>query len=191
MKKIFLVLFLFALSLSAQTIQLYWDLDGDKLADETFVCADGDTITAHLYITNTDTANIVSGKPIFAFDIPIIYGYYTRWSSNPYYSNILVLDSVGFDTTAIADSTGIFSYLHNSSAKRIIMSYEDSTSTAIEVDSCIATLVFIVDGEGSQLLHFNYLGAEDNNNIKYNTVVLDDRKYNYSLWVRDCLIISN
>jgi hypothetical protein len=46
MKKLFLVLFLFTSLLSAQTLQLFWDLDGDKSSDINYTCENGDTITA-------------------------------------------------------------------------------------------------------------------------------------------------
>ncbi len=188
--KLLLVCLFITISLQAQTLKLFWDLDGNQSADVTYTCSDGDTLTAYLYLANTDTSNIVAGKPIYVFEIPVLYGYYTRWSSNEDYSNILTLSSAIFDTTAFIDSTGIFVYSHNSDLKRFNLSYRDTASTAIIADSCIGIFTFIVSGTGNQLLHFNYLGEENNYTMQYNVAVLNNRLVNYSLWVRDCKIIS-
>lgn len=191
MKKIILLFILLTTLLNAQQgrLQLFWDLDNDKTADVTYTCSDGDTIIANLYLTNVDTA-IANNKPIYAFEIPVMYGYYTRWNSSGNYTNILTIDSVYYDSTAVADSSGVFNFHDNPDLKRFNMSYYNSGSVAIVVDSCIASITFIVSGTGNQYLHFNYLGEEDNYNVFYNTAVLDDKSVNYSLWVRDCLITS-
>jgi hypothetical protein len=190
MKKLFLVLFLFTSLLSAQTLQLFWDLDGDKSPDINYTCENGDTITARLYLSNTDTSNVIADYPIYAFEVPVMYGYYNRWSTNENYSNMLTFNSVVFDTSAVLDSTGIFNFVHNPSFKRFILSYNDSTSSAIVADSCLAIFTFIVNKTGKQLLEFYYLGEENNYTTWYNTAVLDNKLINYSLQVRNCLITA-
>jgi len=201
MKRIFLFLLLFILSINAQNIQLYWDLDGDKSKDLTYTCADGDTITARLYVTYPDSTNLVADYPVYAFGIPVLYGYYTAWNSDPdYYSNILTINTAVFDSTAlgivtdsvgvVSDSNGVFNYYNNIKLRRFSISYYDSVNTAISADSCIAIFTFIVSGTGNQLLHFYYLGNENNNSVWYNVAVLNNKLIPYKLQVYDCKIIS-
>jgi hypothetical protein len=201
MKKSLLILFLFTSLLSAQTLQLFWDLDNDSTKDVTYTCSDSDTITARLYMTYLDSTNLVADYPVYAFDIPVMYGYYTVRNSNPdYYSNILTLDSIAFDSTGlgivtdsvglVTDTNGVFNYYNNANLKRLDISYYDTTSHAILADSCIATFTFIVSGTGNQLLHFNYLGNENNFSVLYNTAVLNNKLVPYKLQVYDCKIIS-
>jgi len=191
MKRIFLFLFLFILSVNAQTLDLYWDLNGDKSADSTYSCSVGDTVTAHLYVSASDSLKILSVIPIYSFEIPVLYGYYTRWSRNESYRNTLTLFSAVFDSTALLDSTGVFNYLSNPDFKRFLISYRDTTDSALATDSSIAKFTFIVGTRaGTQVLHFNYLGNENNNDMTFNTVFINNKKVNYSLRVKDCKIIS-
>lgn len=187
-----LILFLIAFSIQAQTIQLFWDFDGDKSADLTYSCDDGDTLTAYLYMVNADTS-ITADYPIYDFELPIIYGYYTRWSSNSDYSNIITVNSVVFDTTALmldSSDVPVFSYNNNSSLRRMNISFNDTNDVGIVADSCIAIFTFIVSGTGTQILQFNRVALEDNHNVFYNTVVLNEKRINYDLWVRNCVITS-
>ena len=193
MKRLFLLLFFLSSLINAQVMNVFWDLDGDKVADETYTVSNGDTIYARLMFTRDETSSVTTGYPISAFWLPINYGYYTRWSSNRYYSNILTYNATlsTVDSTALVLDSASVSYtrLVNPEVKRILVSYSNTDIDGIDSDTALVTFAFVVSGTGSQTLHFEIFG-EDNYNMYHQVAVLDGKYKPFAIRAKDCVITS-
>lgn len=158
MKKFLILFILFTAFVFAQTSDktIWWDLNGDEVADETYTISLNDTINCKLYITSQRASD-----SIYAVDFVSRYGHAPHWFANTNSQNCLTF----VDTTALRDTATAYRITTYGKvrmdvyvpSKKFYFSWADtaallSNKRALVTDTMIVAISFKGTARGKQVL---------------------------------------